>query len=35
MAKLAKYLANFEEFLNPGVLAVIKLGTIALMCCHW
>lgn len=34
MRKLAKYMESFEEFLNPGVLAVVKLVLIALFCCH-
>ena len=34
MRKLAKYAAAFEEYLNPGVVAVIKLVFIALFCCH-
>jgi len=35
MAKLRKYLASFEEFINPGVLAVTSLSAAALLCCHW
>ena len=35
MAKLRKYLASFEEFVNPGVLTVTSLSAAALLCCHW
>lgn len=35
MRKLAKYFVSFEEFFNPGTLAVAKLAGIALLCCHW
>jgi len=35
MAKLRKYLASFEEFINPGVLAATSLSAAALLCCHW
>ena len=34
MRKLAKAMESFEEYLNPGVLAVIKLVMISLFCCH-
>ena len=34
MRKLAKYAESFEEILNPGVLAVLKLLFIALFSCH-
>jgi hypothetical protein len=34
MRKLAKYAQAFEEYLNPGVMAVFKLVFISLMCCH-
>jgi len=34
MRKLAKTMEAFEEYLNPGVLAVLKLVFISLFCCH-
>ena len=35
MRKLAKYMENFEEVLNPGVLAVFKVrGGVALPLLH-
>ena len=34
MRKLAKYAAAFEEYLNPGVLAIVKLVAISIICCH-
>ncbi|KOO33946.1 cyclic nucleotide-binding protein [Chrysochromulina tobinii] len=34
MRKLAKLAESFEEYINPGVLAVSKLVFISLFCCH-
>ena len=34
MRKLAKVVESFEEYINPGVLAVSKLVFISLFCCH-
>ena len=35
MAKLVKYMSNFEDYFNPAVVRMTQIVFGMILCCHW